>query len=91
MRQDSNLSVAVPYFRILNVCSASVRKSLQGLDYISSSGAQAFDDLCEVPETLGDAGQGMGWTKQQQSRLQESKRYLKTDYKVCPISRDNYS
>lgn len=77
--------------RILNVCSASVRKSLQGLDYISSSGAQAFDDLCEVAETLGDAGQGMGWTKQQQSRLRESKRYLKSDYKVCPISSDNYS
>ena len=68
--------------RILNVCPASVRKSLQGLDYISSSGAQAFDDLCEVAEMLGDAGQGMGWAKQQQSRLRESKRYLKSDYKV---------
>lgn len=68
--------------RILNVCPASMRKSLQGLDYISSSGAQAFDDLCEVDELLGDAGQGMGWAKQQQSRLRESKRYLKGDYKV---------
>ena len=47
--------------RILNVCPASARKSLQGLDYISSSGAQAFDDLCEVAEMLGDAGQGLGW------------------------------
>ena len=46
--------------RILNVCPASVRKSLQGLDYFSSSGAQAFDDLCKVAEILGDAGQGMG-------------------------------
>ena len=68
--------------RNLNVCPASVRKSLQGLDYISSSGAQAFDDLCEVSELLGDAGQGVGWAKQQQSRLRESKRYLKSDYKV---------
>ena len=68
--------------RVLNVCPASVRKSLQGLDYISSSGAQAFDDLCEVAEMLGDAGQGMGWAKQQHSRLRESKRYLKNDYKV---------
>lgn len=68
--------------RILNVCAASVRKSLQGLDYISSSGAQAFEDLCEVAETLGDAGQGMGWAKQLQSRLREGKRYLKSDYKV---------
>ena len=68
--------------RILHVCPASVRKSLQGLDYISSSGAQAFDDLCEVAELLGDTGQGMGWARQQQSRLRESKRYLKSDYKV---------
>jgi len=68
--------------RILNVCPASMRKSLQGLDYISSSGAQAFDDLCEVVELLGDTGQGMGRAKQRQSRLRESKRYLKSDYKV---------
>jgi len=68
--------------RILNVCPSSVRKSLQGLDYISSLGAQAFDDLCKVAEMLGDTGQGMGWAKQQQSRLRESKRYLKRPYKA---------
>ena len=28
--------------RILKVCSASVRKSLQGLDYVSAEGAKAF-------------------------------------------------
>ena len=50
--------------RILNVCTASVRKSPQGLDYIRSSGAQAFEDLCKVVEMLGDTGQGMGWAKQ---------------------------
>ncbi|CAB4030066.1 Hypothetical predicted protein, partial [Paramuricea clavata] len=48
---------------ILNVCAASSRKSLQGLDYISSAGAEAFDDLCGVAETLGDVGQGMGQRK----------------------------
>ena len=68
--------------RILNVCAASVRKSLQGLDYISSSGAQACEDLCKVVEMLGDTGQGMGWAKQQDIRLRESKRYLKSDFKV---------
>ena len=45
--------------RVLSVCSASSRKSLQGLDYISLSGAQAFDNLAEVAEKLGDAGKGM--------------------------------
>ena len=68
--------------RILKRCAASVRKSLQGLDYVSSSGAQAFDDLSEITETLGDLGQGMGWVKRQQHLLRESKRYLKSDYKV---------
>ena len=68
--------------RILSVCAASERKSLPGLDYISSSGAEAFDDLCKVAEMLGDAGQGMGWAKQQETNLRESKRYLKSDYKV---------
>ena len=31
--------------RILDVCSASVRKALQGLDYITASGAKAFEEL----------------------------------------------
>lgn len=68
--------------RILSVCPASTRKSLQGLDYVTSSGAQAFDDLEDVIETLGDAGKGMSWTKNTQCRLREAKRYLKSDYKV---------
>ena len=59
--------------RILSVCAASVRKSLQGLDYISSSGAEAFDDLCKVGEMLGDAGQGMGWEKQQETSQKTAK------------------
>ena len=39
--------------RILNVCSASIRKSLQGLDYFTADGAKAFDDVQEVIEKLG--------------------------------------
>ena len=68
--------------RVLSVCSASSRKSLQGLDYISSSGAQAFDNLAEVAEKFGDAGKGMHWVKNVQNRLHAAKRYLKSDYKV---------
>ena len=68
--------------RILSKCAASVRTSLQGLDYVSSAGAGAFDDLCDVVETLGDVGQGMGWAKQQEDNLRASKRYLKSDFKV---------
>ena len=67
---------------ILSNCSASVRKSLQGLDYTSSTGAEAFDDLCDVAQRLGDSFMGMSWAKEQTDRLKTSKRYLKTDYKV---------
>ena len=72
--------------RILTVCPASTRKSLHGLDYVSSSGAQAFEDLADVIEKLGDAGEGMGWAKDIQSRLRAGKRYLKSDYKVGYLS-----
>ena len=34
--------------RILSVCSATVRKSLQGLDYIAADGASAFDELANL-------------------------------------------
>ena len=67
---------------ILSVCSASVRKSLQGLDYVSSNGAQAFDDLCDVAERLGDYFMGVSWARQQKEHLKNIKRYLKSDFKV---------
>ena len=34
--------------RILSVCGSTIRKSLQGLDYIAADGAKAFDDLCKL-------------------------------------------
>jgi hypothetical protein len=69
--------------RILKVCSASMRKSLQGLDYFSADGAKAFDDLQEVVEKLGDCYQrGMSWSKEMSKKLKLAKRYLKGDYKV---------
>ena len=68
--------------RILAVCPASTRKSLQGIDYVTSAGVEAFEDLADVVERLGDAGQGMGWSKNMNTRLQDAKRYLESDYKV---------
>jgi hypothetical protein len=72
--------------RILNVCSASIRKSLQGLDYFTADGAKAFDDVQEVIEKLGhEYGQGHTWVKNMNRKLKIAKRYLKSDYKVCEI------
>ena len=50
--------------RIPTVCSASLRKSLQGLDYISSAGGQAFDDIADVVNRLGDKFMGMTWARE---------------------------
>ena len=67
---------------ILSLCSASTRKSLQGLDYISAAGAHAFHDLTDVVKCLGDHQMGMTWAKEQRERLMSAKRFLKSDYKV---------
>ena len=69
--------------RILKVCSASVRKSLQGLDYVSAEGAKAFDELADVIDRLGDKhGKGLSWAKDQNEKLKLAKRYLKGDFMV---------
>lgn len=69
--------------KVLSVCSASTRKSLQGLDYVAAAGAKAFDELEEVVDKLGDNyGKGFTWAKVQKEKLQLAKRYLKGDYKV---------
>ena len=68
--------------RILNDCSASVRKSLQGLDYISCAASQAFDDLHDVASRVGDLFMGMTWARKQKEQLKSAKRYLKGDFKV---------
>ncbi|CAH3171398.1 unnamed protein product, partial [Porites evermanni] len=40
--------------RILSQCSASVRKSLQGLDYYAADGTRAFDDLISLKASIPD-------------------------------------
>ena len=59
-----------------------MRKSLQGLDYITASGSKAFDELKNVADRLGELGMGMSWAKQQRQQLKLAKRHLKSDYKV---------
>lgn len=70
-------------YRVLKVCAASNRTSLQGLDYFTSDGAKAFDDLIEVAQKLGDYCEGgLTWSKEITKKLRLSKRYMKVDYKV---------
>lgn len=51
---------------ILNVCSASTRNSLQGLDYFT---AQAFEDLEGVVEEIGEkCEKGSLWIKEKKRK-----------------------
>ena len=69
--------------RILKVCSASTRTSLEGLDYFSAEGAKAFDELIGVVDKLGDECElGVSRSKEQIRKLKMAKRYLKSDNKV---------
>ena len=68
--------------RILSVCTATVQKSLQGLDYISADGAKAFDDLAGLLTKLKKHGCDQVLTSSCEAALKAGKQYIKTDYKV---------
>ncbi len=68
--------------RILSTCGATVRKSLQGLDYIAADGAKAFDDLCNLVERIEECGLSTQVGKSWKKSSKESKQYLKADCKI---------
>ena len=68
--------------RILNVCSASTRKSLQGLDNFSAQGSKAFGDLAKLVNKLVEYGEPHEWAGSIKELLRSTKQYLKGDYKV---------
>ena len=72
--------------RVLSECSASVRKSLQGLDYFAAEGSRAFDDLASIVQEIALLrADGVTWgpISMIQESLKVGKLYLKSDYKVC--------
>ena len=59
---------------------------MQGLDYIATDGAQAFDDLNKIVESLISSGDvDSKWRKDIEQKLKMARRYLKIDYK-CHLS-----
>ena len=75
-------------FRILEVCSASMQKSLHGLDYITTEGVQGFECLENIVGTLrNEQAVSLSWEKESRQQLSDAKRYLKADYKLH-VSRD---
>ena len=71
--------------RVVSECSASVRKSLQGLDYFASEGAGAFDDLAALVRQISQLGAGKKWETRVTQALNSDKFYLKGDYKVLTM------
>ena len=71
--------------RVLSACSASVRKSLQGLDYFISEGGKAFDDLLKLVDNLIDFGIPSNVAQDLQRGLKSGKSYLKSDFKVRTV------
>ncbi|CAF4127583.1 unnamed protein product, partial [Rotaria magnacalcarata] len=69
-------------FSILNECSASTRRSLQGLDSFSAEGSTAFDILFSIVDGLSIIGLTPSDAGELKRDLQNSRNYLKSDYKV---------
>ena len=58
-------------YRILDVCSASVQKSLQGLDNVTAEGTEAIDNLTKMIETLVENGAEEGWGTTTEYKVKE--------------------
>ena len=72
--------------RVLSVCTATVRKSLQGLDYVAADGAKAFDDLAVIAAKLENHGREKEWVSHCEGALKAGKQYIKADYKVSGLT-----
>ena len=73
--------------RILTECKASVRKSLQGLDYFDAEGTRAFEGLGSVVDKISPLrANGAEWATETHDALKAGKLYLKGDFKVCSCS-----
>lgn len=68
--------------RILDYCTATTRKSLQGLDFFAWAGSEGFDALIRITNSLGNYAEDPDWAKDTVRLLKESKQYLKMDYRM---------
>ena len=73
-------------FRILGVCPASKRKSLQGLDNYTADGSEAFENLQDVISKLYDGGMPDSKADRLRSMALSCKRYLKQDYSTHVVN-----
>ena len=69
--------------RILQECSASVRKSLQGLHNFAADGGKACQNLLDLLENISHLNCDEDTAAKLKEALKAGKLYLKGDYKVC--------
>ena len=69
-------------FRILEVCEASQRKSLRGLDNIATDGAMGFDTIERIVNDLEQANVDSAWAEEARERLKNGKLYLRVKYPI---------
>ena len=74
-----NISGSSTLYKMLNDCAASVRKSIDGLDYFVAEGGRAFQELESVVNDLNLSDNSV---KDMKASLLDAKRYLKSDFKV---------
>ncbi|KXJ05912.1 hypothetical protein AC249_AIPGENE28663 [Exaiptasia diaphana] len=68
-------------YRILDVCGASMQRSLAGLDNVTADGTEAIDNLINIVQTLVENGGDKEWGVATEKQVKEVKRYFKTDFK----------
>lgn len=68
-------------YRIIEVCGASMQKSLAGLDNTSADGSDAIDSVVEMVDVLCAHGAQSEWGSEAKKAIKASKRYLKTEFK----------
>lgn len=66
-------------FRMIEVCAASLQKSLAGLDNTTAEGTDAIDNMKSMVDDLGSHGADVTWVTNTQTTIKQGKRYLKTD------------
>ena len=71
---------------MLSVCTATVRKFLQGLDYVAADGAKAFDDLAAIAAKIENHGREKEWVSHCEGASKAGKQCIKADYKVSGLT-----
>ena len=80
-RKDENALRETTCYRIIEVCSASKQKSLQGLDNTATAGTGAFELLESLVGQLSSNGAGAEWGRQTVQALISGKMHLNGEYK----------